>query len=105
LALLVGALLAGLLGSGTAGARTFQVTYDWSDVRYGFAGWRPDNTPPGGVAGGPWYQATMVPGQGLEIVPTGGGGQPYVQQTLPPWCQVGGAWIGGREGCRTAATG
>lgn len=76
-AILLVALLLGLLGTGVAQAKTFDVAYDWSDARYGFAGWQPDNTPPGGSAGGPWYTATGVPGEGLRIVPTGGGGLPY----------------------------
>jgi hypothetical protein len=83
-AVLLGALAVVLTTAPTASARTFQVTYDWGDNRYGFEGWRPDNTPPGGVADGPWYSSTKTTGRGLRIVPTGGGDQPY-RNTRGTW--------------------
>lgn len=66
------ALLALLLVVSQASAKTFEITYDWNDARFGAQGWRVDNAPPTDALGTPWYATTHTVGAGLKIVPTGG---------------------------------
>lgn len=59
----LGILVALLCTTSVASAKTFDVTYDWNDGRYGFQGWRPDNAPPGDSAEGPFYTSTATRGR------------------------------------------